>query len=374
MSANRGELPSREYQREAEATRHRLADHLDELNERLTPGQVFDEVLSYARGGSGTFVRALANAARENPIPTLLIGAGCALFVSDKMSLRRFASGNGSRRGTYVRAGEPVRGGSSDAMETVSARAEEVAGSVRSTARSASEFGSEQSEAVAAGMRRGADSIGETVSGAARRVAGAAQIVRETASGVAQSVRGSAAGAAQTMREAGRGVRDQVGGTAERLKRGARDMGDSVQQYTTAAGEQFAETSRQASRTAAELRSQARSFVNEQPLLCAAIGVALGAALAAALPKTETEDELMGETSDALKERLGEVASAQLETARAAAGKAAQQAMTSVAREGLTAFGAAEAAAGIADKVRRVVTDTASAGASEIRDRLDNQN
>ena len=81
----------------------------------------------------------------------------------------------------------------------------------------------------------------------------------------------------------------------------------------------------------------------------------------------------MGETSDAVKERLGEVASEQLETAKAAASKVAQQAMTSAGREGLTAFGAAEAAGGLADKVRRVVTETASAGASEIRSRLDKQ-
>jgi len=38
-----------------ELTRRRLADHLDELSDRLTPGQVFDEMLSYSRAGGGTF-------------------------------------------------------------------------------------------------------------------------------------------------------------------------------------------------------------------------------------------------------------------------------------------------------------------------------
>jgi ElaB/YqjD/DUF883 family membrane-anchored ribosome-binding protein len=236
--------------------------------------------------------------------------------------------------------------------------------------RSASDFASEQSEAAAAGVRRGAETVGDTFSSAA-------QSVRGTTSGTTQAVRETASGAAESMKETARGVREQVAGTAEQLKRSAQDVAENLQQYSATIGEQVAETAaqtrRQASRTARQLKKQATSFVHEQPLLCAAIGVALGAALAAALPKTETEDELMGETSDALKHKLGEAASEQLETAKAAASKVAQQAMTSAAREGLTAFGTAEAAGGLADKVRRVVTETASAGASEIRERLDKQ-
>jgi hypothetical protein len=41
----------------------------------------------------------------------------------------------------------------------------------------------------------------------------------------------------------------------------------------------------------------------EQPLVVGAIGLAVGAALGAALPKTETEDEWLGDTRDQLKER-----------------------------------------------------------------------
>ena len=79
------DLSSRDYEREARSTRHRLAASLGELNDRLTPGQVFDEMLTYARGGDGTFLRALTNAARENPIPTLSRGK------VQKFKLRNFA-------------------------------------------------------------------------------------------------------------------------------------------------------------------------------------------------------------------------------------------------------------------------------------------
>ena len=59
------ERTSRDYERDAEATRDRLADTLDELHDRLTPGHMLDEVLSYARFGGSGFMRALGNAARE---------------------------------------------------------------------------------------------------------------------------------------------------------------------------------------------------------------------------------------------------------------------------------------------------------------------
>ncbi|HEY7246788.1 MAG TPA: hypothetical protein VH678_23180 [Xanthobacteraceae bacterium] len=117
------------------------------------------------------------------------------------------------------------------------------------------------------------------------------------------------------------------------------------------------------------------SLFHDQPLLCAALGIAIGAAIAAALPSTRTEDKLLGETSDAVKDKIGQLASEQLESAKAAAGKAAQAAGTAAVREGLSASGLADAARSVGERVRRVVTEAASAGASEFRNKsgLDTQ-
>ena len=65
MKSQQNNLSSGDYQREAEITRHRLAGNIDELSDRLTPGQVFDEMLTYARAGGGTFFRTLGSATRE---------------------------------------------------------------------------------------------------------------------------------------------------------------------------------------------------------------------------------------------------------------------------------------------------------------------
>src|SRR5262245_6647284 len=71
-------------EREAAATRARLTGDLDHLVEGLTPGRLFDEALAYSRRGGANFLRGLGHAAAANPIPTLLIGAGCAMFLSGR--------------------------------------------------------------------------------------------------------------------------------------------------------------------------------------------------------------------------------------------------------------------------------------------------
>ena len=88
---------ARHYEREAESTRHSLANTLHELNARLTPGHMFDEVMSYARGGGGSFTRAFSNAVRENPFPALLICTGCMLFLSERMGLSSRAFSRSTR-------------------------------------------------------------------------------------------------------------------------------------------------------------------------------------------------------------------------------------------------------------------------------------
>ena len=99
-----GERNSRDYAREAEATRRRISRTMDEVTDRLTVGQVLDEVLGYAKGGGGTMATALTRAARDNPVPSLLVTAGAMMFLSERLGLpRRTAAGSASRTGSMTR-------------------------------------------------------------------------------------------------------------------------------------------------------------------------------------------------------------------------------------------------------------------------------
>ena len=83
-------LSSEQLEREAERARAKVADTLDELRSRISPGQVVDEFVDYARdGGIGDFARNLGNEVRANPLPVALIGAGLAwLMMSNGRSAR----------------------------------------------------------------------------------------------------------------------------------------------------------------------------------------------------------------------------------------------------------------------------------------------
>jgi len=367
MTAGAGEHASWKYERDAEETRHRLAHNLDELSDRLTPGQVFDEMLTYAKGGGGTFFRALSNATRDNPVPSLLIGAGCMMFLSEKMGLNRYIAGHqgfhdGSTTGTGANGAagrfasrtadaassgarsvaDSVRSGAQSAAETVRSGAQSAAETVRSGARNAADFASDQASSLTEGMRRGAAAVGDTISSATQRA-------RETA----------------------HDLRDHASEAGSQVREGIQNLSNTVQDYSAELGEQIADTAGRARQQTVEGAKQAServvSFVQEQPLLCAAVGLAIGAAIAAALPKTKAEDELMGEAADAVKTAIGEVAADQMGTAKAAATRVAHEAMGAAEREGLTPAAALDAAKRMGEKIKTVVSETTDAGQSELR-------
>src|SRR5437016_3557709 len=152
-------LSSEQLEREAERARAQVADTLDELRNRISPGQVVDEIVDYAReGGIGDFARNLGNEVRTNPLPVALIGAGLAWLM--------MANGRSSRT-----TGHGDVSGATDApgrwSESTRSAADAIGGAATSTA--------------------------SRVSDAARRAQSAATAVGETASGRYQTAAQSAA-------------------------------------------------------------------------------------------------------------------------------------------------------------------------------------
>src|SRR5581483_8104734 len=109
MSATNQES-TKTYEREAEATRNRLSASLDELATSLTPGTMLDEVLTYARAGGADFLRGLGKSASSNPIPTLLIGLGAAMFLTGRGRVDGSRNGNGHGAGVLRHAAAMMRG------------------------------------------------------------------------------------------------------------------------------------------------------------------------------------------------------------------------------------------------------------------------
>jgi hypothetical protein len=96
------------------------------------------------------------------------------------------------------------------------------------------------------------------------------------------------------------------------------------------------------------------ALIDDQPMLLGALGLAVGAALGAALPESETEDRLMGEASDAVKEKASEVATAGYDKAKAVAGSVIERASQEAEAQGLTAGEADNAMSDLAARIGSV--------------------
>src|SRR5215208_415919 len=271
---------SSHYEHEAEATRRSLANSLNELRDRLTPGQVFDEALTYAKGGSATFARAFSNAVRENPFPALLIGTGCMLFMSEKMGITKSKSA-GRYTGSFAATGDTNHGSG------IGERAKEKVHDAADT------------------VKQGFAAVGDRLQDTSERV-------RETA------------------QEMGEGVAE----AAERVKQRTRSVAARLTDTAAQTGEQARFAGRQ-------VKDRANTLLHEQPMLMAGIGLALGAAIAALIPVTRTENRLMGETSDRMKRRVRDTAAQQFEAAKDSAGELVERAKSVAEREGVTTSGAA---------------------------------
>ena len=131
---------SAQLEREAEQTRSQLAATLEELRGRVSPGQLLDQTLDFARdSNAGEFVRNLGRDARDNPLPLALIGTGIAWLMMT----------NGRRRGDDA-ALTDATSTASGAIDETKSRVRGGAAWVRSAGSSAAERASGISQGAAA--------------------------------------------------------------------------------------------------------------------------------------------------------------------------------------------------------------------------------
>ena len=84
------------------------------------------------------------------------------------------------------------------------------------------------------------------------------------------------------------------------------------------------------------------------------MGLLLGGLIASALPRSEIEDNLVGEASEAAKSRARDAASRGFDAAKGAAEEIIENVARQAGAEGLTSGGLDEAAKDIGQRVRRV--------------------
>jgi hypothetical protein len=233
-----------------ERTRSEMDSTLTAIEERLSPGQFVDQGLNYLRNSGGReYLSNLGNSVKENPLPATLVAIGLGwLMVTGQ---RRGTGAYGSR---YAYDDE-----STWRAEELRQRAGEAAAAAKDTMASAK----------------------ESIATAKDNISGAVHSAREGMAATAYRAREGMASTAYRAREG-------IAATASRARTAWRATSDTTRQQIDRA------------------RTRYMYLLQEQPLALGALGIGLGALLAAAAPRSRFEDQMIGNTSDRLKEQVKE--------------------------------------------------------------------
>jgi len=277
---------SAHLQREADAARVGLADTLGQLRDGVAPSALSGEAIALVKDSGLSILKSLADSARANPVPALLIGAGLTMLLTrttggDVMGVATSTLKSAASSGVDAArsAASGVAGAASSAASSVAGAARGAAGSVAGVARDAA--------GSVAGAASGVAGVAkDAVKGVTDRTANA---VMDTAAGVSDRVAGSAMSARQTAVDSMVSLKDRV---QSGLDSGKAELDARRQQ----AGEMADELTEQAQTVAQQARQSFARLIEEQPILMAALGAALGAAIGAALPLSQAEKDFVGET------------------------------------------------------------------------------
>lgn len=291
-----------QLEREAEQTRSQLARTLDELRQRITPAQLVDQAVDYAKdSGGGQFVRNLSRQATSNPMPVALIGAGMAWLM-----LSNDRQPSASKATSVDRAAENTIGGTDAAAQEREAS--------RQTSEQIKGFGQEASQRASGWLSDAWDRLTDT-----RERRDKAEATRSAAEEASQSVRARASDAAAS-------ISDRAASAYETAKSGASETYGQISDQAQQARSSTAEAALRFGQSTAGATRDLLQFCKTQPLLLTGLGMALGAIIGALIPPTEAEDELMGKTSDQVKDQASNIAKGQIERAKSAADRGLNEA------------------------------------------------
>ena len=357
-----------QIKRETEQTRAGLTDTVEQLRtsasetasdirQRISPDAIKAEVSDYIKSRGERLMNDVTAAARRNPMQAVAIGASIAyplLRLARTIPLPvlmvgagLFFAGSKTGQSATRKAGEMA----SDISDEVGRRTRDFGNQVGESASAAKAYASGQLDRATAAVSGGTDQMSRAADAAGSTPASNSQKLQERAAsfGASVSSRSTALGeegtrtassAAATVQDIASGVTSvgqrAIGTTTDAGLVAARAVGDKASDLTERAGKAIFGT------------------IEQNPLLVAAVGLLVGGLIASALPRSDIEDDLVGDASTAVKRRAQTAASQGFDTAKNAVGEVVDEATRQAQEEGLTPDGIGKAAQDIGQRVRRV--------------------
>ena len=303
---------STEIESDIRQTRGRMDATLDELGDRMTARSLLNSALDWwesrnlgARSGGATkdTYQTVARYVKENPIPSLLVGADVAWMIIEATTSddeeTRFYTEPASHK--WKRSDSDTRYYSSEYRgddQTVTG----------------GKSGSGIAESAKDKLEHAKEAVGEVAGAAKEKVSALGDAATEAAEDVGRHAQEVYKEGRSTARKIGRSIESGYHSSAEQLE-------NAMEEYPLAVGIGFA---------------------------------ALGALIGVLLPRTRREDELLGEQSDQLVKATKEKGQELLERGKVVAERVTQSTLDEARQQGLTPEAAGETISELAGKVGEV--------------------
>jgi hypothetical protein len=357
-----------QIKRETEQTRAGLTDTVEQLRtgvtevasdlrQRIRPEAIKAEVSDYIKSRGEQLMHDVTAAARRNPMQAVAVGASVAypllrLARAIPMPILLVGAGlffAGSKTGQA--AAQKASEVASDLSDEAMRRARDLGTRVGDGVSAAKTYASERIDQVSSAVAGGADQVGRAAGSAAATTASASRAFQEKASSFGAAV----SDRATDVKDSGIGMASSAVETLQDIASSAASAGRRAVSTVTDSGLDAANTVRQKASDFTE-RTGKTIFetIEQNPLLVAGVGLVVGGLIASALPRSDLEDELVGNASSAVKRRAQTAASQGFDAARTAVEDVYDEAARQAEAEGLSAGGISKAAQDIGQRVRHV--------------------
>src|SRR6478609_8790386 len=331
-----------------------VAETVSDIRHRISPDAIKAEVSNYIRSRGEQLMNDVTSAARRNPMQAVAVGASIAypvLKIARAIPLPilmvgagLFFAGSKTGQATTQKASDMA----ADLSEEMVRRAHDLSDQVQDTASSAKNYASDQyeriSSAVAGGSSQAADVAGATIGSRSGKIKDSA-----VSAGPAMADR------ANSLKDEGLRIAGSTASTVQDIASGAMAATRSVASSVADTGADAARSIRgKASDVSDRAGTTILQTIEQNPLLVAGVGLLVGGLIASAFPRSEFEDQLVGDTSSTAKRQLEAAASKGFDTAKTAVGEIYDETSRQAEAEGLTTKGMGKAAQDISQRVRRV--------------------
>jgi ElaB/YqjD/DUF883 family membrane-anchored ribosome-binding protein len=335
--------------RDITETRHRMDNTLDRLLDRFRPRHLLNDLLAIwqSRGeGDGdrelagaleakarTAGRALTHQIRDNPMPSLLLGAGLAWLILDRI-----------RPEHETRYYEPA-----DVDDDVDETYGDFPGSYPEPHMEVSEYRSGTSGPSSGGPTGKAHAAGEK----AGRIAGEAR--RRVRQG-GRHLRERARDLRERASESSHHMGQRLGERGHRIRERAAEMSQDVRERVR---EGYEHTQDRMMKTCQRAQRNLRIAAEHHPLAAGAACMGLGLLVGVLLPRSAQEDEWFGETASKVKERAKDEGQDLVARGKHVAETAVQAARSEAERQGLTPAQLKESAKSVGNEARQAAQQSA---------------